>query len=63
MEYKYKIGQEVYLKTDPEQFKRIVSGILIRKGHVVFYLICGVEETAHYDYEITTERVLMFAIN
>ncbi len=32
MTFKYNIGQEVYLKTDPDQLKRPVTGILLRNG-------------------------------
>jgi len=63
MTFKYNIGQEVYLKTDPDQLKRPVTGILLRKGSIIYYLSSGVDETSHYDFEITTERVLYFAGN
>jgi hypothetical protein len=61
--YKFNLKETVYLKTDPDQLPRIVTGILIRPSHVVYYLISGIEETGHYDFEITKEKVLTFAYN
>jgi hypothetical protein len=60
---KYSIGQTAYLITDPDQHPRLVSGILIRQKTIIYYLVCGTEETAHYDYEISLEKTLSYAFN
>ena len=53
---KYKIGQVVYLKTDTDQKERIVTGIDVRIGHLL-YQVCLMENTSyHYDYELSSER-------
>lgn len=56
IENKYNIGDSVYLKTDTDQNERIVSGLLIRKTHLIYYLVCGTNESAHYDFEITVDK-------
>ena len=50
------IGQEVYLKTDPDQKQRIITGICIRKGNISYIMMCETMESWHYAFEITTER-------
>ena len=52
----YKIGQAVYLITDPDQFERIVTGIVLRPNSVSYYLSFITMETMHYDFEIATEK-------
>jgi len=48
-------GEEVYLKTDPDGYKRIVTGFRLRPGtDVIEYgLSLGESETWHYGIEIT----------
>jgi hypothetical protein len=53
---KYNIGDTVYLKTDPEQKKRLVFAFEIRIGQVIVYwLSCGAESSPHYEFEISSE--------
>ena len=53
--FEYWFGQIVYLKTDGDQHKRIVTGINIRP-HGVSYALChGNTESWHYAFEITSE--------
>lgn len=47
----YNIGEEVYLRTEPET-KRIVSGYLIRSKSVTIGLVKGDEESWHQEIEI-----------
>lgn len=56
IENEYNIGDSVYLKTDNDQNERIVSGVLIRKTHILYYLVCGTNESAHYDFELTVNK-------
>lgn len=54
---KFQIGQEVFLKTDIEQKKRIVSAIIVRTGNCVYYEVCcGTESKWHYDFEMSLEK-------
>ena len=49
----FKVGDVVYLITDDEQKKRIVSGLCIRKNGVTYELSCGISTSWHYGFEIT----------
>lgn len=60
---KYDIGQFVYLNTDDEQKKRIVTAIKILPAGIFYCLTCGTVETDHYDIEITAEVDVMAKIN
>lgn len=54
---KFNIEDEVYLKTDADQSKRIVTGITIKPGLLLVYeLSCGEETTSHYEFEISDEE-------
>lgn len=50
---KYDIGDIVYLKTDVEQLERIIIGITIVPNSLIYTLMCGVEMSEHYDFEIS----------
>lgn len=57
IQHKYEIGDEVYLKTDEEQKKRIVVAIKIFKGGELLYdLNQGTTTSLHYDFELSSER-------
>lgn len=60
----FEIGDYVYLKTDVEQYKRIVTGYTIRDSSekVVYLLSLGTEETSHYKCEISTEEDTLFKL-
>ena len=53
---KIKIGQLVYLKTDPGQYQRIVTGICEREHGFTYELSCGLESTWHSLVEISLEK-------
>lgn len=64
MEFKYKIGDLVYLKTDVQQEPRLVTGIIIRANdRISYYLSCGKDETHHYDFEISTKKDVLITSN
>lgn len=59
----FKLGDIVYLKSDPDQLLRVVCGIMVRPGGVnMYYLSCGLDETAHYDLEITADRNILITL-
>lgn len=53
---KYEIGQIVYLKTDREQYPRIVTAIAQRQGTVLYELSYGTSDAWHYDFEISVDK-------
>lgn len=56
---KYNIGEIIYLKTDPTQSERFVTGIDIRETGITYRLMSGTEESWHYAFEMTTEKDLL----
>lgn len=56
MNNKFNIEDIVFLITDTEQKSRMVTGLVVRKTGIVYYLTCGTEETSHYDFEIVKDK-------
>lgn len=48
-------GDIVYLKTDPDQLERIITGIILRPIGCLYYVQHNTSETVHYDMEMTKE--------
>lgn len=59
----FNIGDIVYLKTDTEQCARIVTAYLTRKGTITYCLALGINESWHYDIEISTEKDIVLKLN
>ena len=55
----FDLGEEVFLKTDPDQLKRIVTGACIRPTAITYELTCGIDCTWHYDFEISLEKDIL----
>ncbi len=55
LESRYELGQEVYLKTDKEQDKRIVKQICFNNKGCEYHLVCGTTGSWHADFEIASE--------
>ena len=55
----FKIEEMVYLKTDPEQLPRIITGIIVRKNALSYYVSSGIIESVHYNFELSTEKTLI----
>ncbi|MBU6231328.1 hypothetical protein KGP36_01565 [Patescibacteria group bacterium] len=57
IENEYDIGDTVYLKTDIEQYARLVTAITIRTGDNIMYEVsCGSTSSNHYGFEMARER-------
>lgn len=57
IENKFEMGDLVYLKTDDEQRRRLITGIKVCPDNSLLYeLICGTIQSCHYDFEIATEE-------
>lgn len=59
----FNIAQEVYLKTDSDQKKRLVIGIVIRDRSIMYDLACGDRSSWHYDFEITSDKDVLITTN
>lgn len=61
IENKFQIGQIVFLKTDREQFERIITGICIRMNGMSYELSFGNSTSWHFDFEISIEKNILIA--
>ena len=56
----YDFGDLVYLKTDPEQLRRMVTSFKAMPGTVLYGIsLSDGLESFHYDIEITDEKTLI----
>lgn len=62
LETKYNMGQEVYLKTDSDQKKRMVTGMLIRGNNVQYDLACGSSSSWHFEFEVAPEKDMVVVV-
>lgn len=53
---KYNFGDIVFLITDREQSKRMVTGVQVRPTGIIYILSLGSIESSHYDFEIATDK-------
>lgn len=53
---RFKIGDMVYHKTDPEQNRKLVIGYNIRKGHIVIVTSNPGSYDTFYDFELSYEK-------
>lgn len=57
---KFEFEEEVYLKTDPDQRKRmIISMEVYPQGEMMYRLICNTTTSYHYAFEISRERDIL----
>lgn len=53
----FTFGDEVYLKTDTEQTKRIVTNIILKPKDIVYMVSAsGYDDSYHYDFELSSEK-------
>lgn len=57
----FNLGDIVYLKTCPDQFQRIVTGIMVRSTGIVYELSFAMGSSNHYDFEILKNKDTMIA--
>jgi hypothetical protein len=55
----FEYGQTVYLKTDPGQLPRIVTGFRFRLNSITYMISCGINETDHFEIEITDQKQVL----
>lgn len=53
----FELGAIVYLRTDREQYERIITSVTITVGgNFRYQLCCGTQDTWHYESEIAVEK-------
>ncbi|MCE7039199.1 hypothetical protein [Dyadobacter sp. CY312] len=63
LENKFDIGETVYLKTDIDQYERLVTGFRVRETSIVYYLSMETKETEHFHFEISRVRDVLKSLN
>ena len=53
---KFNLKDVVFLITDPDQHKRLVTGIKVTPDGILYYLSLGCNESIHFECEIEYER-------
>lgn len=60
---KYELGETLYLVTDRDQLKRIVTAIVVCPDSSFLYeVINGTIASKHYDFELSREKDLTNAV-
>lgn len=61
---KFKLGETVYLRTDPDQFARIIVAIQVTvDGGLLYKLAINMSEQWHYEIELQREKTPDFMQN
>lgn len=60
---KFKLGQIVYLATDKEQEKRMVTGIIERQSGIEYEVSCGTEVTTHFEFELSADEDTLMKVS
>jgi len=60
VEIQFDIGDEVYLRADPDQRIRFITGIMLRPTGI-FYEATGFDAKWAYDFELSRERNVITA--
>lgn len=58
----FKIGQTVFLKTDTEQFERLVTGYFVAQQAITYTLACGEITTDHYAFEMSADKNVLIGL-
>lgn len=61
IENMFDIGQEIYLKTDPNQDKRLVCQIAVLPMGLLYKVCMGTISSDHYEFEMSTEKQLIIS--
>lgn len=61
---KFDIGAVCYLKTDPEQYPCIITGILVKPEDLVMYEVSSYDDISYrYEFELTTEKDVLLKMH
>lgn len=55
----FKIGDTVYLTTDPEQLPRIVYSYTVYPQHIIYNLTQSTSTSGHFDFEMTHTKDIL----
>jgi hypothetical protein len=56
---KFEIGEMVFCKTDPEQYERQVTGMLLRESRLIYKVTFNSVEDSFYGFELTSDEDIL----
>lgn len=59
----FRIGQVIYIKTDPEQLPRIVIALRVTPDSIMYEVAYIGQVSLHYDLEINADKDVLLALN
>lgn len=62
IENKFELGQLVFIKTDTDQYPRMVISISVRQGGLLYELNFAQSSSWHYEIEISDEKDVLNSI-
>ena len=62
LELEFEIREFVYLRTDPEQNERLITGYIVRETTILYLTSFQDSETPHYGYELSREKNVLLGI-
>jgi len=60
---KYNPEEWVYLVHDPEQHRRMITEFRMSKKGRQYLLVCGAEESLHFEYELSRSKDEVLCMN
>ena len=54
--FAFDYGEEVYIKTDYDQLKRVITGYYMPPGQILYEVTCRTSVSRHYGFELSAER-------
>lgn len=63
LKVRYRIGDIVYSRGDLESRLRFVTGLIIRKGMIIYIVSMDGAETYFYDFELIGENEQLMGLN
>jgi len=60
---KHKIGDFVFLKSDPDQLERQIVAYYVTHLTFQYCVVCGIEQSNHFEFELNKEKNLLLSLN
>jgi len=62
-ESKFGLGDICFLKTDVEQFERMIIACRFSTNGVIYTLVCGEKDSDHFEIEMSAKKDLLKELN
>lgn len=62
-EFKFRIGEFVYIKHDIEQIPRMITAIKLRANDYLYEVASGITDSMHFEFELSSEKLINYICN